>query len=189
MTPNPQRAEPLSPVPDQTEILELGGSDARFETEFDPATVSLPSKFEAPEPRHHQIPVCYALGEDLVETAQRLQITSEQLAELHASTEYTCYAVGFCPGFGYLGHLPDPLNGVPRRSKPRTRVEPGSVGITGSQTGIYPLPRPGGWALIGRTPLTLVDVADAYFPIQAGDTVRFFAIPVEEFEARQGERL
>ena len=69
------------------------------------------------------------------------------------------------------------------------RVEPGSVGITGKQTGVYPLPYPGGWMLIGRTPLTLVDVRERYFPICAGDQVRFLPIDPDEFERLKGERL
>jgi inhibitor of KinA len=69
------------------------------------------------------------------------------------------------------------------------RVEPGSVGMTGKQTGIYPLPRPGGWNLIGQTPLTLVDVEEGYFPIRAGDRVQFFRIDEEEFQQLKGQRL
>ncbi len=140
---------------------------------------------ESREARTHLIPVCYELGEDLRE----LGLTPAEVAGLHCSIEYTCYAVGFCPGFAYLGYLPAGLAGVKRRPEPRARVEPGSVGITGRQTGVYPLPRPGGWALIGRTPLTLVDVADGYFPIQAGDRVRFSPIDAAEFERLRSERL
>jgi inhibitor of KinA len=156
---------------------------------FDPDQLRLPSSFSAIEPRHHLIPVCYELGEDLVATATRLGVTEDRLANLHSAQEYTCYAVGFCPGFGYLGHLHEAIQGVPRRQSPRTRVEPGSVGITGNQTGVYPLARPGGWALIGRTPLTLVHVADEYFPLQAGDTVRFESIGTDDFKSLEGERL
>ena len=78
------------------------------------------------------------------------------------------YAIGFVPGFPYLGYLPAELCGVGRLPSPRLRVEPGSVGLTGRQTGVYPLPRPAGWNILGRTPLTLVDVADGYFPIRVG---------------------
>ena len=93
------------------------------------------------------------------------------------------------PGFPYLGYLPEKLCGVPRLNSPRIRVEPGSVGLTGRQTGIYPLPRPGGWNLIGRTPLTLVDVADGYFPLRVGDRVRFSRIESSEYERLYGMRL
>src|SRR5207244_10203223 len=90
---------------------------------------------------------------------------------LHTATPYTVYAIGFVPGFPYLGYLPPELCGVGRLPSPRVRVEPGSVGLTGRQTGIYPLARPGGWNLIGRTPLTVVDVADGFFPLRVGDAV------------------
>ncbi|HWA82269.1 MAG TPA: carboxyltransferase domain-containing protein [Fimbriimonadaceae bacterium] len=157
--------------------------------DFDLASLQLPEGFPEGEPRIHLIPVCYELGEDLEETAKRLGMTPDQLAACHASRDYTCFAVGFCPGFGYLGYLPEAMQGIPRRKSPRTRVEAGSVGITGKQTAVYPLPRPGGWALIGRTPLTLVDVADQYFPIQAGDTIRFERIGLEDFRSLEGEWL
>jgi inhibitor of KinA len=129
------------------------------------------------------------MGEDLLDTAKLLGMSPDQLAACHTSREYTCAAVGFCPGFGYLGDLPEAMRGVPRRSSPRPRIEPGSVGITGKQTGVYPLPRPGGWALIGMTPLTLVDVADQYFPIQAGDIVKFERIGPDDFKSLQGNWL
>lgn len=159
------------------------------ETGFNPADIELPNDFAAYEPRHHRIPVCYEMGEDLEATAKLLGLSVNELIACHTSAEYTCYAVGFCPGFGYLGYLPEAMRGVLRRPLPRTRVEPGSVGITGKQTAVYPLPRPGGWVLIGRTPLTLVDVADEYFPIQAGDSVRFERIGMDDFHALKGEWL
>ena len=108
---------------------------------------------------------------------------------LHSGTEYTVYAIGFCPGFPYLGYLPEALCGVPRLPSPRLRVPPGSVGLTGRQTGIYPLPRPGGWNLIGRTPLILVDPAAGYFPLRVGDRVHFHRIGEAEYRRREGDRL
>lgn len=139
--------------------------------------------------RQYEIPVCYELGDDLAEVADALGLCIDEVVRLHSGHEYRCYAVGFCPGFPYLGYLPEPLRGIPRRPTPRTRIEPGSVAITGQQTGVYPLPRPGGWAIIGRTPCVLVDVDDGYFPIRAGDRIQFRAIELSEFEARSGERL
>src|SRR5205085_6205630 len=108
---------------------------------------------------------------------------------LHAAAEYTVYAIGFCPGFPYLGYLPPALSGVPRRAAPRLRVEAGSVGLTGRQTGIYTEVRPGGWNLIGRTPLELVHVGDADFPLRTGDRVRFDPIDIATFERLRGQRL
>jgi inhibitor of KinA len=102
---------------------------------------------------------------------------------------YTVYAIGFSPGFPYLGYLPEALCGVPRLDAPRVRVDAGSVGLTGRQTGIYPQVRPGGWNLIGRTPLRLVDIADGYFPLRTGDRVRFTRIDESTFQQLKGERL
>lgn len=144
---------------------------------------------EAESHRSHLIPVCYAMSPDLDEAASRLHLNPEEVADLHSSTTYRCYAIGFCPGFPFLGYLPQLLQGLPRRPSPRPSVPPGSVGITGRQTGIYPTASPGGWTLIGRTPLCLVDVDDAYFPIQAGDEVRFIPIDEAEFDRLRGERL
>jgi inhibitor of KinA len=139
--------------------------------------------------RLHVIPCCYDLGPDLDRVAGHTRLRPSQVIELHAGSEYTVYAIGFCPGFPYLGNLPDALLGVPRLPSPRLRVAPGSVGLTGKQTGIYPLERPGGWNLIGQTPLELVNVADGYFPLRAGDRVRFTPIDKSEFERLKGQRL
>jgi inhibitor of KinA len=108
---------------------------------------------------------------------------------LHAGNDYTVYAIGFCPGFPYLGYLPPELCGVPRLPQPRLRVEAGSVGLTGRQTGIYTEARPGGWNLIGRTPLQLVDVRDHYFPLRTGDLVRFQRVDESEYLHLRGQRL
>ena len=136
----------------------------------------------------HEVPVCYELGEDLDASALRLGISAEELTEIHLAHEFLCHAVGFSPGFPYLGYLPESVS-IPRLASPRTRVEPGSVGIAGRQTAVYPSMTPGGWNLIGRCPLTLVDVADDYFPISAGDSVQFVRVDVAEFERLRGERL
>lgn len=143
----------------------------------------------SPKPKLIQIPVCYELGHDLQAAANSLQISAEDLIELHLKTDYRCYAVGFSPGFAYLGYLDDRIATLPRLSSPRPRVEPGSVGITGRQTAVYPSPTPGGWNLIGKCPLTLVDVADNYFPIEAGDQIRFIRIDEQEFAKQEGGRL
>ncbi len=135
------------------------------------------------------IPVCYELGPDLGRVAERTGLPADEVIRLHLSVEYAVYAVGFVPGFAYLGYLPPPLCGVGRLASPRLRVEPGSVGVTGRQTAVYPLPRPGGWHLIGRTPLTLVDVADGFFPLRVGDRVRFARIDAAEFRRADGTRL
>jgi inhibitor of KinA len=137
----------------------------------------------------HVIPCCYEFPLDLGRVAEHTGLTPEEIIRLHTATEYTVYAIGFCPGFPYLGYLPAPLCGVPRLPTPRLRVEVGSVGLTGRQTGIYTEPRPGGWNLLGRTPLELVHVADGYFPLRTGDRVRFARIDEAEFRALRGQRL
>jgi len=137
----------------------------------------------------HQIPVCYEMAPDLERVANHARLDSERVIAAHLSVEYTVFAVGFVPGFPYLGYLPASIAGVPRLESPRVRVEPGSVGVAGKQTGLYPLPRPGGWNLIGRTPLTVVDVADGFFPIRVGDRVRFSRIDERAYGDLLGERL
>ena len=139
--------------------------------------------------RRQEIPVCYEMGEDLESAAAELGLSVSQLVEFHTSVDYEVAAIGFMPGFPYLGPLPPEISGLPRLAVPRTRVPAGSVAITGDQTGIYPQESPGGWHLIGRTPLTIVDVAANYFPIEAGDFVRFLAIDSAGFEIHRGSRL
>jgi inhibitor of KinA len=142
-----------------------------------------------PAGRLHVIPCCYERQLDLGRVTEHTKRTAEEVIRLHTSCEYTVYAIGFCPGFPYLGYLPPELSGVPRLPAPRLRVEAGSVGLTGRQTGIYTEARPGGWNLIGRTPLQLVDVADGYFPLRTADRVRFERIDEAEYRRLQGERL
>ena len=136
-----------------------------------------------------EIPCCYEFQLDLPRVAEKTGLTQEEIIRLHGSTEYTVYAIGFCPGFPYLGYLPTPLSGVPRLETPRLRVEAGSVGLTGRQTGIYTEVRPGGWNILGRTPLELVCVADGYFPLRTGDRVRFIRIDETRFRRLHGQRL
>jgi inhibitor of KinA len=137
----------------------------------------------------HLIPCCYALQFDLDRVARHVGRPADEVVRLHGETEYTVYAIGFSPGFPYLGYLPPALCGVPRLEAPRLRVPAGSVGLTGRQTGIYPEDRPGGWNIVGRTPLRLVDMAEGYFPLRTGDRVRFVPIDEAEFHRLQGRRL
>jgi inhibitor of KinA len=167
---------------------------------FDPARANLravrealsrvkPVAAEAVAGRSHVIPCCYEMQLDLARVTEHTGLTAEQVIAEHTAAEYTVYAIGFCPGFPYLGYLPPKLTGVPRLASPRLRVEPGSVGLTGRQTGLYPLARPGGWDLIGRTPLELVNVEDGYFPLRVGDKVRFRRIDEAEYRRLDGQRL
>ena len=143
----------------------------------------------APEGQLHIVPCCYEFGPDFERIEQHTGLTRDAIIALHAGSAYTVYAIGFCPGFPYLGYLPDALTGVPRLPSPRLKVDVGSVGLTGRQTGVYTEVRPGGWNLIGRTPLELVNVKDAYFPLRTGDRVQFRRIDEREFRALKGSRL
>lgn len=124
--------------------------------------------------RLHRIPVTYD-GPDLAEVAERLKLTREQVVEIHTRPIYRVFLVGFVPGWAYLGPLPEELE-LPRRHVPRTQVPAGSVAIAGRQSGIYPLPTPGGWHLIGRTGVKLfLPDSDPPCLFRAGDRVKFFA--------------
>ncbi len=179
-------------------VVEAASSYESVAVFFDPLDppdrAAVLSVFESPltalpESRLHSIPVCYELGEDLASVAETLGMTAEGVITAHCGEIYTCWAVGFRPGFPYLGWLPDRLQGVRRLPQPRVRVPRGSVAIAGRQTGIYPEESPGGWSILGRTPLTIVDVESDYFPIAAGDRVRFERIDLARFKEIEGERL
>ena len=117
-------------------------------------------------------------GPDLANVARHSGLTEKQVVELHASVEYVVWFLGFQPGFPYLGGLPERL-AMPRHAEPRLRVPAGSVGIGGAQTGVYPLATPGGWQLLGRTPLALFDpMRQEPVLLRAGDRVRF--VPQKE---------
>lgn len=139
---------------------------------------------EIPTPRTVQIPVCYGaeFGPDIQFVADYNQLTIEEVIQLHSKRTYHIYAIGFAPGFCYLGGLEERLH-TPRLETPRTFVPAGSVGIAEAQTGVYPLNSPGGWRLIGRTPLKLF-APERPDPIlyKTGDTIEFKAISKTEFE-------
>jgi inhibitor of KinA len=136
------------------------------------------------KPRTIEIPVCYEsiFAPDLEAVAKHCRLSPAQLIARHSKARYEVRCVGFTPGFPYLSGLPKEL-AMPRRATPRSRVPAGSVAIGGSQTGIYSLPSPGGWNLIGRTPLRLFDPkAEEPTLLRMGDRVRFQAISAEQFE-------
>ncbi|MEB3101078.1 5-oxoprolinase subunit PxpB [Ferviditalea candida] len=135
-------------------------------------------------PRTVEIPVCYdgGFGPDLAQVAEWNGLTKEEVIRIHSEPVYTIYMIGFAPGFPYLGGMSERI-AAPRKSSPRMMVPAGSVGIAGKQTGIYPLNSPGGWQIIGRTPLELF--RPGHIPpslLQAGDLVRFCPIRKEEYE-------
>ena len=138
-----------------------------------------------PEPRQVEIPVCYGgeFGPDLDELSSMHGLTLPEAIELHASVEYVVFFLGFVPGFAYLGGLPKAL-ATPRLATPRRNVPAGSVGIAGDQTGVYPFATPGGWRLVGRTPVAIFqpDRRDMSL-LSIGDRVRFAPISRETFAA------
>jgi KipI family sensor histidine kinase inhibitor len=137
-----------------------------------------------------EIPVCYGgdFGEDLAALARHCRISPAEVISRHSDGDYRVQAIGFVPGFPYLAGLPESLRS-PRHATPRTKVPAGSVGIGGAQTGVYPLATPGGWQLIGQTPLALFRPS-AVPPslLQAGDRVKFRAIDAAEFARVAAER-
>ncbi|MEN8246639.1 MAG: 5-oxoprolinase subunit PxpB [Thermodesulfobacteriota bacterium] len=146
-------------------------------------------EIEIPPPRVFEIPVCYGgeYGPDIDVVARTNQLTPEQVAQTHASVEYLIHMVGFSPGFPFLGGLPEILH-TPRLATPRTSVPRGSVGIANDQTGIYPVSSPGGWQLIGRTPLRLF-IPEQAPPIRyrSGDRIRFKPISASAYEKLRQE--
>lgn len=130
-----------------------------------------------------RVPVCYEadLAPDLAEVAAHTGLTAAEVVRLHTSTEFRVYLLGFLPGFAYLGRLPEALH-CPRKATPRLRVPAQAVGLAGLQTGIYPVEAPGGWQLIGRTPLPVFAPERAEpFLFRPGDRVRFYAVSEAEF--------
>lgn len=156
------RFDPLRIAPTQAE---------KFAAELLGRGEFVPGAGNAPR-RLIEIPTTYD-GPDLAETAERSSLSVEQLVALHAKRDYTAYFLGFMPGFAYCGRL-DPKIVSTRLERPRERVPAGSVAIADGQTGVYPLPSPGGWRLIGRTDLAMFDPSAAEpVLIRAGDRVRF----------------
>lgn len=133
--------------------------------------------------RRFTIPVCYGgdHGSDLSEVASMHGISADDVIARHSGRDYPIYCLGFSPGFPFLGNL-DPTLSTPRLETPRPRVPAGSVGIGGSQTGVYPTETPGGWRLIGRTPVSLFDVSRIPpIPYEPGDVIRFEPISPGEY--------
>ena len=133
--------------------------------------------------RVFEIPVCYGgeYGPDLADIASHAGLTEREVIDIHTSRDYLVYMLGFLPGFCYLGGLDERIH-TPRLEMPRLKIPSGSVGIGGSQTGIYPMESPGGWRLMGKTPVRTYD-PDREIPIllQAGDRIRFVEIDEAEF--------
>jgi inhibitor of KinA len=184
------------------EALEIGGvvewvpAYCSLGVLYDPLQISYPqlleeleiletklSELPIQEGRCIEIPVCYGgeSGPDLGFVAEFNRLLPDDVVHLHTLGEYIVYFLGFTPGFPYLGGLPSRIN-TPRLDKPRPHVPPGSVAIGGQQTGIYPIDSPGGWRIIGRTPLSLFKPqVDSPFLLRPGDRVKFRPISELEF--------
>lgn len=170
---------------------------------YDPLKIALPAlkvkiegvfrcidQFEAPAPNELKVPVVYGgeFGPDLEWVANHHNIPQQKVIHHHCAVAYQVYMIGFTPGYPYMGELPDELV-TPRRDTPRVRIPQGSVGIAQKQTGIYPVESPGGWQIIGRTPLKLFD-PDQKPPslLQSGDLVTFYPIQEEEFSGWKAKK-
>lgn len=142
------------------------------------------SDFEIPEPGKLEIPLIYGgeYGPDLKYVAEYNNLSEAEVIEKHLAGEYRVYMLGFTPGFPYLGGLSAQL-ATPRHKNPRKKILAGSVGIAGSQTGIYPITSPGGWRIIGRTPLDLFNpAAEKPFLFKQGDIIKFKKINQAEYK-------
>jgi KipI family sensor histidine kinase inhibitor len=140
-------------------------------------------EIKIPPPVTVEIPVCYGgeFGPDIEYVAESHNLTVEEVIELHCRPEYLIYMVGFTPGFPFLGGLSEKLH-TPRLETPRTFVPEGSVGVANNQTGIYPVASPGGWRILGRTPVKLFAPGRRNpFLYQAGDRIKFNPISTEEY--------
>lgn len=136
------------------------------------------------ETKLYEIPVHYGgeHGPDLASVAETLRLSPEEVIKIHSQSPYLIYCLGFSPGFPLCGILPESLR-VPRRNSPRTQVPAGSVATAGAQTGIYPTPSPGGWNILGQTPVTLFQFdRDPPVLYQPGDYLKFRPISAEEFD-------
>ena len=150
-----------------------------LEKEKDKVTFPSPSVVEIPTTYGTEYP---EFGPDLPSVAEHNQLTEEQVVEKHSSVDYLIYMIGFTPGFSFLGGLPQEL-ATPRLENPRQKVPAGSAGIAGPQTGIYPVDSPGGWRLIGRTPIRLFDPnREEPILLKAGNYIRFVPITLEEYQ-------
>jgi KipI family sensor histidine kinase inhibitor len=166
----------------QFDIARIEVGDARRQLEFE-------TKLPVVEPETSgevlELPVCYGgeYGPDLEQLSASLSLSSADIIKLHSGQEYRVDMLGFTPGFAYIGGLDKALN-VPRLMQPRQRVAAGSVGIADGRTGVYALPGPGGWQIIGRTALALFDPSSEQpFHLLPNARVRFRAISEHEFAA------
>jgi inhibitor of KinA len=155
---------------------------------FDPNSLEAVQIHLTPQVRTHIVPILFD-GADFIEVCRIVQKSDEEAIQLFTEAEYRVQCLGFLPGFPYMSGLPEEFAKLPRRSKPRIEVPIGAVAIAAGQTGIYPSASPGGWNLIGKTPLIIADLETVFFPISPGDLVHFRPIDEAEFRNLNGTRL
>ena len=153
-------------------------------------TLALMTQHSEPLTSHHHIfPVCYhpTLALDIQSLAKKKGLSCAQVISFHTQQQYQVFAIGFAPGFAYLGDV-NPKIAAQRHASPRAQVPAGSVGIADRQTAIYPATSPGGWQIIGRCPITMFNIkATPPCPIRVGDTVQFKAISLEDYKIQGGQ--
>lgn len=142
------------------------------------------SQYDLPKPKIYRIPVLYGgqMGPDLGFVAEHNHLSEQEVIKIHSSPKYLIYMIGFTAGFPYLGGMSSEIS-APRLKKPRTKIPAGSVGIAGDQTGVYPSESPGGWRIIGRTPVKLFTPSeDPPVLLKMGNYIKFFSISESEYQ-------
>lgn len=182
----------LEVIPTYRSLLIIYEPDMTNPTKLEKEILALEerlSTIKIPPPDRVEIPVCYGgkYGPDIRFVAEHNSITTDDVVRIHSRAEYQIYMIGFTPGFPFLGGLPKKLY-TPRLETPRSFVPERSVGIANNQTGIYPVASPGGWQLIGRTPIKLFDPESSKpFLYKAGDRIKFTPISAEDYNRLAGE--
>lgn len=181
-------------VPSYTTLLVVFDDDhfdrfAIFKTIRQTIEAIDPNDFSVKDQREVVIPVYYGkeVGPDIEDVAKHCHLSIDEIIQRHSETIYRAYAIGFTPGFAFLGNTPDELH-VPRKTTPRLKVPIGSVALAENQTAVYPSVTPGGWQIIGRTPVNLIDWGSENLALIAmGDSVRFEPISRDEFLVQGGQ--
>ncbi len=155
---------------------------------FDPESLKGVKLATATRGRGFTVPVIFD-GPDLAEVCQFLGVEPEFAIKAFCGQFYTVIAIGFLPGFPYLTGLPEPFKLLQRRDEPRIQVPEGSIGVAAGQAGIYPQQSPGGWNLIGETPVKIADASKAFFPLNPGDTIRFIEVARDKLDRFRGKTI